>query len=251
MLVCQVLGEITGIETMAEGKGIRELARGSSATRHICYDRILDWHNRFLPMATLIRLATAADGPALAEIYRPAVTDSATSFELDPPDGDEMARRVAGIMEQTPWLVLERDGVVLGYAYASLHRARPAYQWSVEVSAYVHHDARRLGVARALYTSLFAALVVQGFRNAYAGVTLPNAASLRLHTAVGFTPVGVYRGIGYKQGEWHDVGWFERALAPRDAAPAAPRALRDCRDEAAFAAALARGTTEFRPPVAE
>ena len=147
-------------------------------------------------MATLIRLAAPADGPALADIYRPAVTDFATSFELDPPDGAEMARRVARIVARTPWLVCERDGTVLGYAYASAHRDRPAYGWSVEVSAYVHGDARRLGVARALYTSLFAALVVQGFRNASAGVTLPNAPSVSLHTAVGFTPVGVYRGVG-------------------------------------------------------
>jgi L-amino acid N-acyltransferase YncA len=192
-------------------------------------------------MATLIRLAAPADGPALADIYRPAVTDFATSFELEPPDGAEMARRVARILERTPWLVYERDAAVLGYAYAGPHRERPAYQWSVEVSAYVHPDARRLGVARALYVSLFAALVVQGFKNAYAGVALPNDASLGLHTAVGFTPVGVYHGIGYKRGAWHDVAWFERPLAPRDAAPQPPRPLGDCRDDPAFAAALSTG----------
>ncbi|MEA2692426.1 MAG: hypothetical protein QOJ16_1813 [Acidobacteriota bacterium] len=201
-------------------------------------------------MATLIRLAAPADGPALADIYRPAVVDSATSFELDPPDGVEMAQRVARIVERTPWIVCERDGAVLGYAYAGPHRDRPAYRWSVEVSAYVHPDARRLGVARALYTSLFAALVVQGFRNAYAGVTLPNAASLRLHTAVGFTSVGVFRGIGYKHGLWHDVAWFERALAPRDAAPASPRPLRDCQNEAAFRTALDTGRAHLCPPLA-
>jgi phosphinothricin acetyltransferase len=189
-------------------------------------------------MPTLLRLAEPDDGPALAEIYRPAVTDSATSFELDPPDGAEMAERAARILERTPWLVYDRDGVVLGYAYAGPHRPRPAYQWSVEVSAYVHPNARRLGVARALYTALFAALVVQGFRNAYAGVALPNEASLKLHTAMGFTSVGVFRGIGYKQRKWHDVAWFERTLAPRDPTPELPRALRECRNEAAFAAAL-------------
>jgi L-amino acid N-acyltransferase YncA len=208
-------------------------------------------------MSLLLRLASPADGPALAEIYRPAVTDSATSFELDPPDGAEMARRAARILERTPWLVYDRDGLVLGYAYAGPHRERPAYQWSVEVSAYVHPTAHRLGVARALYTSLFAALAVQGFRNAYAGVTLPNEASLRLHTSMGFTPIGVFRGIGYKQGAWHDVAWFERALAPRDGeplspkapqAPKAPRPLSVCRDEAAFQAALDLGRAELRTP---
>lgn len=115
-------------------------------------------------MAALIRLAEPGDGPALADIYRPAVTDCATSFELDPPDGDEMARRAVRCMERTPWLVYERDGVVIGYAYAGTHRERAAYQWSVEVSAYVHHAAHRQGIGRALYASLFAALVVQGFR---------------------------------------------------------------------------------------
>lgn len=197
-------------------------------------------------MPTLIRLAVASDGPALAEIYRPAVTDSAISFELEPPDDHEMAARVAKLIDRTPWLVLEREGSVLGYAYASPHRDRAAYQWSVEVSAYVHRDAHRLGVARALYTSLFAALVVQGFRNAYAGITLPNTASVGLHSALGFTMVGVYRGVGYKFGAWHDVGWFERELAPRIMEPPLPRALRDCRDDPALAAALSAGLSSLR-----
>lgn len=171
-------------------------------------------------MAAIIRLATSADGPALADIYRPAVTDSATSFEIEPPDGTTMAQRVANILQRTPWIVWERDGIVLGYAYASPHRERPAYQWSVEVSAYVHRDARRMGVARSLYTALFKTLAAQGFRNAYAGVTLPNNPSVGLHTALGFTAVGIYHGIGYKNGAWHDVAWFERSLRPRDNDPA-------------------------------
>ena len=192
-------------------------------------------------MDGVIRLAVPADGDALAGIYRPAVADNATSFELDPPDGAEMARRAAKCMERTPWLVYERDGRVLGYAYAGTHRERAAYQWSVEVSAYVHNDFHKLGIARALYASLFAALAVQGFRNAYAGVTLPNDPSVKLHAAVGFTPVGVYRGIGYKFGAWHDVAWFERELAPRGASPPPPRALTELSDDPAIAAALQQG----------
>jgi len=201
-------------------------------------------------MANLIRLAALSDGPALADIYRPAVMDSATSFELVPPDSATMAQRIAHIMERTPWLVFERDGVVLGYAYAGIHRERPAYQWSIEVSAYVHRDAHRMGVARALYTSLFAALVVQGFRNAYAGITLPNEASVGLHTAMGFRSVGVYHGIGYKHGAWHDVVWLERALAPRDESPRPPRTLPECLNDPvlkpALDAALERGLTGIR-----
>ena len=149
-------------------------------------------------------------------------------------------------MERTPWLVFERDGRVLGYAYAGTHRERPAYRWSVDVSAYVHGDAQRMGVARALYVSLFAALVVQGFRNALAGITLPNVPSVALHRAMGFTPVGVYRGVGYKFGAWHDTGWFERSLAPRVEAPPEPRTVRECRDDPAFRAAVESGAAAFQ-----
>jgi L-amino acid N-acyltransferase YncA len=170
----------------------------------------------------MIRLATPSDAAPIAAIYAPAVTDLPTSFELAPPDADEMARRVATTLARTPWLVCERDGAVLGYAYASAHRERAAYRWSVDVSAYVRADARRLGVARALYASLLALLARQGFRNAYAGVTLPNDASVGLHQAVGFTPVGAYRGVGYKLGAWHDVAWFERPLLPRVPEPPEP-----------------------------
>jgi phosphinothricin acetyltransferase len=167
--------------------------------------------------------------------------DAVISFEVEAPDAAEMARRVERTLARTPWLVCERAGAVLGYAYAGAHRERAAYRWSVDVSAYVHADARRHGVARALYASLFAALAVQGYRNAYAGITLPNAASEGLHRAVGFTPVGVYRGVGYKCGAWHDVLWLERALAPRVFDPPPPVPLPDLRETAAFRAALAAG----------
>ena len=193
-----------------------------------------------------IRLAHAGDGPALAEIYRPAVADNSTSFELEPPDGAEMARRAAKCMERTPWLVCERDGRVVGYAYGGMHRERAAYQWSVEVSAYVHPDFHRQGIGRALYASLFAALAVQGYRNAYAGITLPNDASVALHKSVGFTPVGVYRRIGYKLGAWHDVLWLERELAPRVIDPPLPRPLAECRNDPAFVSALESGISLLR-----
>ena len=200
-----------------------------------------------LSAPTVIRLAAVTDGAALAEIYRPAVADCATSFELEPPDGAEMAQRVAKCMERSPWLVCERDGRVIGYAYGGMHRERAAYQWSVEVSAYVRHDFHKQGIGRALYESLFAALAVQGYRNAYAGITLPNDASVALHTAVGFTPIGVYRGIGYKMGAWHDVGWYERELAPRVLNPPPPRVLAECSNDPAFLAALESGLSYLRP----
>jgi len=192
-------------------------------------------------LETRIRLATPADGSALAAIYAPSVIGSVTSFELDAPDSDEMRRRIARVTTRTPWLVCEVRGDVVGYAYASSHRERPAYQWSVEVSAYVREDLKRRGIGRALYSSLIAVLILQGFRNAYAGITLPNAASVRLHEALGFTTVGVYRRVGYKLGAWHDVMWLARTLAPHDSSPGAPLSLPELRDPSILSAALASG----------
>ncbi len=194
----------------------------------------------------IIRVATAVDAPAFAAIYRPAVVGSPISFEIDPPDGAEMQRRVENIGARFPWLALEDDGVTHGYAYASPHRARPAYQWSAEVSAYVHADARRRGVARALYTSLFATLRLLGYCNAYAGITLPNTASVGLHEALGFRSVGVFHDVGYKLGRWHDVGWWERPLEDRVERPDPPRPVGEMIGTEAFASALASGLGALR-----
>lgn len=184
--------------------------------------------------ALRVRLATAADGDEVAAIYRPAVVERATSFELTPPDGAEMARRIEDTQRRTPWIVAESDagaGRLLGYAYASLHRERAAYRWSVDVSAYIADGAHRRGLGRALYEALFAVLRRQGFRNAYAGITLPNPASEGLHHAMGFERVGVYRQIGYKFGEWHDVVWLSLALGAHDYEPPPPAALSAIRAE--------------------
>ena len=174
---------------------------------------------------TSIRLATERDAEQVAAIYAPNVTDSIISFESEPPSADEMRRRIEGTLERFPWLVCERHGRVLGYAYAGAHGTRAAYQWSVDVSVYVHWETQRAGVGRALYTSLFAALKLQGFYNAYAGATLPNPASVGLHESVGFRAVGVYRGVGYKLGAWHDVVWWHLALRERVADPDPPAGL--------------------------
>lgn len=176
-------------------------------------------------MRTTIRLATIADGDAIAHIYRPAVLDSATSFEIVAPQGKEMGVRVERTLQRTPWLVCENGNDVVGYAYANTHKDRPAYQWSVDTTVYVRADQHRTGIGRALYMSLFAILVRQGFYSAYAGITLPNESSIGLHTAIGFTPIGVYRGVGFKHGAWRDVAWYERALAPRNRTPNHPVSL--------------------------
>lgn len=195
-----------------------------------------------------IRLATALDAEEIAGIYRPAVEDSAISFEIEPPTGAEMAARIEATLRRTPWIVCTTERGLLGYAYAGRHRERAAYQWSVEVSAYVRADARRTGVASALYDSLFAALVLQGFRNAYAGITLPNPASVGLHRSLGFSPIGVFRKIGYKHGVWHDVEWLERELAPHMSNPAPPTPLPDLAESHDLRLALCTGLSRLRVP---
>ncbi len=173
----------------------------------------------------MIRLATAADAEGILAIYAPIVRTSPITFEIEPPTPGQMAGRVGDTLAKYPWLVFDEGGEVAGYAYATTHRVRAAYQWSVETSVYIAEHHRRRGLGRILYESLFGVLAAQGFVNAYAGITLPNPASVALHEAVGFTPLGVYRQIGFKAGGWHDVGWWERRIVPQTATPAAPTPL--------------------------
>jgi L-amino acid N-acyltransferase YncA len=176
-------------------------------------------------MAPIIRLATEADAAQILEIYAPFCRGTTVSFETEPPTLAEVRRRIAKTLAAFPWLVCDDDGRILGYAYASTHRERAAYVWSVEVSVYVREGRRRRGLGRALYTSLFAILRLQGYRNALAGVTLPNPGSEGLHGALGFQPVGIYRHIGYKGGGWHDVAWSQLTLREPESDPGPPRSL--------------------------
>lgn len=196
-------------------------------------------------MTTIIRLACAADAPAIRAIYAPLVARTPITFETQAPSVAEMRRRIAGLAGRMPWLVCARDGRRLGYAYASAHRERAGYRWSVDVSVYVAARARRHGVGRALYTSLLQILALQGFVNAYAGITLPNRASVRLHEAMGFRPIGIYRRVGHKLGAWHDVGWWSRTLRAAPARPAEPRSLRRVTRAPAWQAALDAGLRAF------
>lgn len=196
--------------------------------------------------APRIRLATADDAGTIAAIYAPFVTETAVSFEIDAPDAEEMERRIVETFEHFPWLVCEVGGYVAGYAYASRHRSRTAYQWSVDTAIYTHPQYRRVGMGRALYTSLLAALPLQGFYNAYAGIALPNAASVGLHEAFGFGPVGVYRQVGFKFGRWHDVGWWQIALQPPSDPASAPVPLADVAGSPEYANCLTRGLVHLR-----
>ena len=174
-------------------------------------------------MTTRIRPATAADVPGMLDIYRPIVERTAISFELEPPTATDFAARVEKYASGWAWLVCETDGIVLGYAYGSPHRERHAYRYTTETSAYVAEAARGRGIGRSLYLALFDLLAARGYCGALAGIALPNAASVALHVAVGFTLTGVLPAVGYKLGRWHDVAWYHRPLV--SPLPLAPRTL--------------------------
>jgi phosphinothricin acetyltransferase len=169
------------------------------------------------------RAATPDDAAAIAEIYAPFVTGSAVSFETDPPDAAGMRARIQAGGGLYPWLVGEaEDGSVLGYAYAARFRDRPAYRFTVETSVYLRADATGRGFGRRLYGPLIETLEARGFTQAVASVTLPNAASVRLHERLGFERAGTYRQVGWKLGAWHDVGLWQRTLAPAATPPDGP-----------------------------
>lgn len=134
-----------------------------------------------------LRLATPGDAAGVRAIYAPVVRDTAISFEFEEPSIEEMARRIGGAFAAGyPWIVSESEGVIGGYAYASAFRTRRAYDWTTEVSVYVHPDQHRRGVGRELYAKLFEILTLQGYRSAYGVATAPNEGSEGLHRAMGF-----------------------------------------------------------------
>lgn len=161
---------------------------------------------------TLIRDARPGDAAELLEIYRPYVEGTAVSFETEAPGLEAFTARIVKALEGWAWVVAERDGRCVGYAYGTAHRERAAYRWSVETSAYVGPGHSGRGLGQALYAALFERLATRGYCNALAVVVLPNEASLGLHRAAGFEPVGVFRRAGWKFGAWHDVAWLQRAL---------------------------------------
>jgi len=187
------------------------------------------------------RLATTDDAAAIQSIYAPYVAETIISFEYDIPTVETMRERIAGILTMFPWLVCEVDGAVIGYAYASRHSDRAAYQWSVNVSAYLTPAYQRKGIGRGLYMSLFALLRLQGFESAYAGISLPNDASVGLHRAVGMEMVGVYHHVGYKFGAWHDVAWLETRLQTIPVPPVPPMSIHQVIRTPAGEAALTSG----------
>ncbi|MGN6556535.1 MAG: GNAT family N-acetyltransferase [Solirubrobacterales bacterium] len=170
-------------------------------------------------MPTIRDADPTRDAAACAAIYAPHVEGSAVSFEERAPEAEAMAARIKRYGASHAWLAAEREGRVVGYAYGTAFNERPAYRWSTSVSVYIAEDARGQGLGRALYGALFERLRERGFRMACAGITLPNAASVGLHEGLGFSLVGVNREIGWKQGAWHDVAWYQLELTPAPNGP--------------------------------
>jgi phosphinothricin acetyltransferase len=175
-------------------------------------------------MAVLIRLAAEQDAAALAAIYRPYVEKSRISFEEDAPDPAEMARRIVGERPgYHPWLVADQAGQLFGYASSSPFRARAAYRWVVETGIYLAEEVKGRGIGRALLAPLVGLLERQGYVAAIGAIALPNQASVALHEKLGFMHTGTYRRVGFKAGEWLDVGLWQKDLAPRADDPAEPK----------------------------
>jgi L-amino acid N-acyltransferase YncA len=172
-----------------------------------------------------IRFAADTDVAGIREIYAPVIEETAISFEIVVPTHEELTQRVADTAPQYPWLVAADDAVnqqVLGYAYGHRFAERAAYAWSVETSIYVRDTARGQGVGTTLYGTLLALLAAQGYQQAFAGITLPNPASVGLHEAMGFLRIGTYHDVGFKFDTWHDVGWWQRGLTENREAPRTP-----------------------------
>jgi phosphinothricin acetyltransferase len=169
----------------------------------------------------VIRPAAVGDAEQIRDIYAPFVRDTAVSFEVEVPP---LEAYVEALSEKAyPWLVADRDGEVLGYAKASPFKDRAAYDWSVELAVYIGPSTRRSGVGRALVSALLDELRERGFVGVFAGTTLPNPGSIALFESLGFRHSGTFEKVGFKFGEWHDVGWWQRSLI--DPLPSTPQII--------------------------
>jgi phosphinothricin acetyltransferase len=180
-----------------------------------------------------IRLAKETDAESILEIYGPYIQNTSFTFETEVPSLDEFKKRIQSYLENWPWLVCEINKKVAGYAYASKHRERIAYQWCTECSVYVHDEFQRMGVAKALYTAIIDLVKLQGFRNLYAVINLPNEKSVLFHEQMGFQYFATYKNVGYKLGRWKNVGWWELQLNEYNPEPESPRKFSELEKEIA------------------
>lgn len=170
-------------------------------------------------MKDLIRFAKAADACRILEIYAPYITSTVISFEYDVPTPEEFSARVEEIRSRYPYLVYERDGLVIGYAYASAYNSRAAYDYTVDLSVYVDAAFRGQNIGECLYAAIFDILAKQGFYSAYACITATNENSLKFHSRMGFTDAGTHPVAGFKHGQWLDVCWYVKHFKPHTGAP--------------------------------
>lgn len=170
----------------------------------------------------ILRLANENDADGILSIYAPYITGTSFTFETELPATQAFAERIVSCLNNWPWLVGEVDGKIAGYAYGSRYRERTGYQWCVECSVYVHDDFQRMGIAKGLYTTLFEILKKQGYRNVYAVINLPNDRSVQLHESLGFKWFATYENVGYKLGQWKNVGWWQLTINHYNDEPAPP-----------------------------
>jgi len=181
-----------------------------------------------------IRLANPSDAQEILNIYAPYVLNTTITFELEVPSLVNFTKRIEKYIQESPWLIFEVDSVIAGYAYASAHRGRAAYQWNREVSVYDHDAYQRQGIAKQLYTTLIQLLKIQGYTNALAGIVQPNEASVAFHESLGFQLIGTYNKIGYKLGAWQRVSWYELSLQNSNSSPKPIRSMEDLKKEKAY-----------------
>ncbi len=198
-------------------------------------------------MSTIeIRLAQSSDTQAMLDIYRPMVTNSTVSFEYEAPDAKEFWHRIANNLTLRPCLVCQIDKQLMGYSYAGPYRSRSGYQWCTELSIYVHPEFIHRGIGSALYAVLIEILKLQGYRNAYAVITLPNTSSVAFHESIGFTHLLTYPKVGYKLHKWHDVGWWELPLADFDPDPIPPVPLDEIMHTPKFETSILMGMDRIK-----
>ncbi len=160
----------------------------------------------------MIREALTEDAGAICAIYNPYVLDTTITFEEEAVSIEAMRGRIADVSSRLPWLVYEMDNQVIGYAYATAWRARPAYRYSVESTVYLEPKACGRGLGRTLYQELIARLRTKGIHRVMGGIALPNQASVTLHERLGFEKVAEFDEVGYKFGRWINVGYWQLKL---------------------------------------
>jgi L-amino acid N-acyltransferase YncA len=181
-----------------------------------------------------IRLITESDASEVLKLYEPYVVNTIVSFEYEVPAIDEFVQRIKTNTIDYPWLVSLNNEIITGFAYASRHRYRTAYQWSAESTIYLSSGFQGKGIARVLYETLFSLLRLQGYFNVYAGVGLPNEKSVGFHKALGFEEIGIFKKIGYKLGNWHDTYWFQLQITEQVSNPPTPKKLNEILEDDAF-----------------